>query len=95
MCLDEIPWNDLHHRSSFLPSISDMPLCLEAFVSHCLMYPLKTPVLVHEVLSKGNMGNITPTMPLDISIKPGIVENIHIGVSYSPDEIIVYTKIFK
>jgi len=59
------------------------------------MYPLKTPVLVHEVLSKGNMGNITPTMPLDISIKPGIVENIHIGVSYSPDEIIVYTKIFK
>lgn len=33
-------------------------------------------------------------MPLDISIKLGIVENIHIGVPFSPNEIRFYTKIF-
>lgn len=59
------------------------------------MHPLKTPVLVHEVLSEGNMENITTTMPIDISIKLGIVENIHIGVSCSLDEIRVYTDLFK
>lgn len=95
MSLDETPWNDLHHRSPFLPSLSEMPSCLEAFVSHNPTHPLQTPILVHEVLSEGNMGNITATMPLDISIKLGIVENIHIGVSCSPNEIRVYTELFK
>ena len=41
------------------------------------------------------MGNITTTMPLDISIKPGFVENINIGVSSSPDEIRIYTQHFE
>lgn len=90
MSLDETPWNILHHCSSFLPNLGEMPSYLEVFVSHCPTHPLQTPVLVHEVLSEGNMGNITATMPLDISIKPGIVENIHFGVSYSLDEIRVY-----
>eukprot|EP00253_Pinus_taeda_P022042 PITA_22042 len=34
-------------------------------------------------------------MPINISIKPGIVENTHIGVSYSLDEIRVYTNLFE
>jgi len=68
-----------------------MPSFLEVFVSHFPTHPIQTLVLVHEVLFEGNMGNITTTMPLDISINPGIVENIHVGVSCSPDEIRVYT----
>jgi hypothetical protein len=36
MSLDETPWNDLHHRSSFLPSLDEMPSCLEAF---CFSFP--------------------------------------------------------
>lgn len=52
------------------------------------------PILIHEVFSEGNMGNITQTMPIDISIKPGIVENIHIGVTCSPEEIQIYTNFF-
>jgi len=95
MFLDKTPWNDLHHRSSFLPSLGEMPLCLEVFVSHFPTHPLQTLVLVHEFLLEGNMGNITATMPLDISIKPGIVENIHIWVSCSPNEIRVYTQLFE
>lgn len=95
MSLDETPWNDIHHCSSFLLSLSEIPSCLESFVSYNPTCPLQTLVLVHEVLSKGNMGNITATMPLDICIKPGIVENIHIGVSCSPNEIKVFIDFFK
>lgn len=81
MSLDETPWNNLHHHSSFLPSLNEIPSYLEAPVSHYPTPPLQTPIMVHDVLLEGNMGNITTTMPLYISIKPGIVENIHIGVS--------------
>lgn len=95
MSLDKTPWNYIHHRSSFVPSLSVIPLCLEAFVSHNLTHPLQTPILVHEVLFEGGMGNIIATMPLNISIKPGIVDNIHIGVSCSHDEIKVYNALFK
>lgn len=28
LSLDETPWNDLHHHSSFLPSLSAIPSCL-------------------------------------------------------------------
>ena len=52
------------------------------------------PILTHEVLSEGNLSKITQTTPIDISIKPGIVENIHVGVTCSPDEIRVYADIF-
>jgi hypothetical protein len=34
-------------------------------------------------------------IPLDIFIKPGIVENVHIGASCSSDEIVTYTSLFK
>jgi len=41
------------------------------------------------------MGNITQTMPIGIYVKLGIVENVHIGVTCSPDEIKIYTRIFQ
>jgi hypothetical protein len=34
-------------------------------------------------------------MPIDISVKPGIVEHVHIGASCSPEEIVTYTSLFK
>jgi len=53
------------------------------------------PILIHEVFFEGNMGNITQTMPINIFVKPRIVENIHIGVTCSPKEIQLYTKLFR
>jgi hypothetical protein len=41
------------------------------------------------------MDNISPTIKIDISIKPGIVEEITIGVSCSPEEIITYKALFQ
>jgi hypothetical protein len=47
------------------------------------------------VFAEGNLSNISPTIPIDISVKPGIVENVNIGTSCSAEEIITYTSLFK
>lgn len=52
-------------------------------------------IKVHEVFSEGNMGNIMQTISIDISIKPGIVKHIHIGVTCTPEEIQLYTDLFR
>ena len=95
MSLEDLPWSDGHHRSSFLPSLGAMSNCLERFTSQVPTPPLQTPILTHEVLSRGNLSNITQTMPIDISIKPGVVKNIHVGLTCSPEEIQVYTNLFR
>jgi hypothetical protein len=45
------------------------------------------PESTHDVLYEGNLSNISPTIPLDISIKPRVMENVHIGASCSTDEV--------
>lgn len=95
MSLEETPWKDTHNRSLFLSSLGEISSCLDTFVSRTLTHPLQTPILVHKVLSEGNMGKITATMPIDISVKPRIVENIHVRVSCSHDKIKIYTALFK
>jgi hypothetical protein len=44
---------------------------------------------------EGNLSNISPNMPLDISIKPGVVENVHIRASCSHDEVVTYKSLFQ
>jgi hypothetical protein len=53
------------------------------------------PGSTHDVFSEGNLSNISPTIPIDIFVKPGIIENVHIGASCSQDEIVTYTSLFK
>ena len=95
MSLEELPWGDGHHRSSFMPSLGAMTDCLERYATQVPSPPLQTPILMQEVFSEGNLSNITQTVPINISVKPGIVENIHVGVTCSPEEIQVYTELFK
>jgi len=90
MSLMEPPWIDIHHRSSFLPCLVVMSTVFEES-----SYPFPPPIVTHEVWSEGNLGNITQTMSIDISIRPGIVEHVHIRVSCSPDEIKTYTRLFQ
>jgi hypothetical protein len=47
------------------------------------------------MLYEGNLCNIFPTIPLDISIKLGVVENVHIGASCSTDAIVAYKSLFQ
>jgi hypothetical protein len=41
------------------------------------------------------MTNISPTIKIDISIKPGIIEEITIGVACSPEELTTYKFVFQ
>lgn len=90
MSLEEPPWINTYHRSSFLPCPMVMYTIFKESSS-----PFPLSIVTHEVWSEGNLGNITQTMPIDISIKPGIVEHVHIGVSCSLDEINTYTRLFQ
>lgn len=42
-----------------------------------------------------NLENISRTVPIDILVKPGIIENIHIGASCTDDEIQNYKALFQ
>ena len=72
-----------------------MVACLERFASCVPSPPLQTPVQLYQVSSEGNMGNITQTQSIDISVKPGIVEHLHIGVTCTPEEIQLYSNLFR
>jgi len=78
MSVDDLPWKDGHHRSSFFLDIQNMEDHLPSMVPPDVTSSPQTPILTHHVMSESNMGNITKTRVVDISVKTGIVENIHI-----------------
>ena len=47
------------------------------------------------MFTKGNMANISATIPINISVNPNVVENVHIDANCSPKEIAIYTALFK
>ena len=91
----ERPWDDMHHRSYFLPSLErieqdDFRSTLSEIVGHVVV-PLDT----HGIYAEGNMVSISPTIQIDISRTPGKIENVNIGVDCSPEDILIYTNLFK
>ena len=47
------------------------------------------------MFAEGNMENISTTIPINIFVNLDVVENIHIGAKCSPEEIAIYTALFK
>jgi hypothetical protein len=91
----EIPWDDMHHRSYFLPSLEkieqdDFRSTLSEIVDHAVV-PLDT----HDIYAEGNMVSISPTIQIDISRTPSKIENINIGADCFPEETLIYTNLFK
>jgi hypothetical protein len=89
------PWDDLHHRSYFLPELSrieagEFTLTMTGDRS-CPINPLAT----HEVYVEGNMETIAETILINTSKTPDIVENAFVGADCSPEEIQIYTDLFK
>jgi hypothetical protein len=93
--MEDTPWDDGHHRSILFLEQHTIENYQRISTPSTVVVISTIPESTHDVFSKGNLSNISPTIPLDISIKPGIVENVHIGASCSPDEIITYTTLFK
>ena len=87
MSLEDTPWDDGHHHSSFLPELETIESHLGSSFPCEEIENSQTPILIHDVLSKGNFKNIFVTMPINISIYHEVVISIHIGASCSSDEI--------
>ena len=92
MALSERPWEDNHHRSSILPSLNEEipPLASTATEDG----PTHSPSTSYVISIEGNLSNISKTITIDISIKPGIVEDIMIGAKCMPEEIMHYKALF-
>ena len=91
----EPPWEELHHRSYFLPKLDRLE-CedFRAVLSQRVgspMVPLSSPGL----MADGNMVNISSMIPINISHNPRTIENVYIGVECSHAEILEYTELFK
>lgn len=94
MSLKETPCNDARHRSLFFQSLYEISSYLETLFSSVPTHLHQPLVLVHEVLSEGNMGNILETMPSYISIQLSIFENFHLGAYFSRDELNIFASSF-
>jgi hypothetical protein len=81
------PWEDLHHRSYFIPELSrieaeEFTLTMTGNRS-CPINPLAT----HEVYVEGNMATITETISINPSRTPGIIDNFFVRAYCSLEEI--------
>ena len=86
----------MHHRAYFLPQQSHDQYAVETkdFIPHAVDW-FKNPIPAPDAFEEGNMANISPTIKIDISVKPGIEEYVTLGTQCTPEEIEVYTKIFE
>ena len=95
MSLEEMPWEYYHHKSSFLPPCHMFEDHFTSTVSSDIVLNPQSSILTRSFDSEGNLCNITKTMPVDISMKPGVPENIFIGQNSSPEEVKTYMALFK
>jgi hypothetical protein len=91
----DTPWDDGHHRSILFLEQHTLENYQRISTPSTVVVISTVPGSTRDVFAEGNLSNIFPTIPIDISIKPGIVENVHIGASCSPEEIVTYTSLFK
>jgi hypothetical protein len=95
LIIDDLPWDDNHHRSSFLLPLEEIPQDIRFIFPPDVTDAPQSPILTQETLSEGNMGNISTTIIIDISIKEGVMENINLGANCTPEEVVSYTALFK
>ena len=79
----EQPWEELHHRSYFLPKLDRMD-CDDfmAILSKNIGSPM-VPLSSLGMMADGSMDNLSPTIPINISHDPSKVENVYIGADCS------------
>jgi hypothetical protein len=68
---------------------------IKSIISPDIVQNPQSPILTQDIISEGNLGNITLTTSIDISVKPGVMEYIQLGQNFSPKEITTYTTLFK
>jgi hypothetical protein len=97
------PWDALHHRVLFpsqevvRPPNQNPIYAVETkdFLPTGTIYWFNNPIASSDAFEEGNMANISPTIKIDISIKFGVIEEITIGATCSPEEITTYKSLFQ
>jgi hypothetical protein len=93
--MEDTPWDDGYHHSILFLEQHTLENYQRILTPSTVFVISTIPRSSHDVFAEGNLSNISPMIPIDISVKPGIVENVHIGASCSLDEIVTYTSLFK
>ena len=88
-------WEDHHHSSLFLSSISSVDNDFASLFSTNIVNTPQTTILLQDTDSEGNLCNITQTNPIDISTKPSTIEHIHVGQNCLAEESEAYRALFK
>jgi hypothetical protein len=99
----DYPWDVLHHRVLFFPQEASMPpnqhpiyvVETKDLIPSGHINWFNNPIPTPDAFEEGNMANISLTIKIDISIKNGVVEEITIGVSCTPQEITTYKSLFQ
>jgi hypothetical protein len=92
LSIPDFPLNALHHRVIFISQEAfhhptQASLCAietKYFIPLRHIDWLKNPIPSHNAFEEENMANISPIVKIDISIKLGTIEEITIGVAFSP-----------
>lgn len=99
------PWDVMHHCCFFLPEKSFSPTKETSYnvslVETKDFMPLgkvdwfKNLIPTPYVIEEGNISNISPTIKVYISTKLGKIEEIYLGETCSPKEIVAYKALLQ
>ena len=89
----------MHHRSFFLPEelvsqSNQFSVETKDFI-HGKVEWFKNPIPTLDTFEEANMANIFPTIKINISTNPKVVEEIMLGASCSLEEVIAYKALFQ
>jgi hypothetical protein len=90
------PWDDLHHRSYFIPELRRIEVGEFMLTMTGDRYCPINPLATHVVYAEGNIATIIETIPIDISKTPRVMDNVFVSSELLPRrDIRIYTYLFK
>jgi hypothetical protein len=95
MSMEDTPWDDGHHHSILFLEQHTIESYQWIATPSTVVVISSVPESTQDVIYEGSLSNISPIVPLDISIKPGVVENVHNGAACSDDVVVTYKAIFQ
>jgi hypothetical protein len=66
LSIDEVPWDENHHRSSFLPSLDEIQKDIHSIFPPDVVDSPQSPILTKDTTSEGHLGNIYSIVAIDI-----------------------------
>jgi hypothetical protein len=95
MSTKHTPWDNGHHHSILFLEQRTIEGYQRLSTPSIVVIISTIPESTHHMFYEGNLSNVSPTIPLNISIKPRVVENVHIGALCSHDEVVTYKSLFQ